>query len=357
MYECPFVKEWTLLKTLSTRKERSAETKTKQLLRDKYFEFCNERRQQSGKPRLEDAPNNEQIVELDDGFGYLYQQFTKGRTKSTMMKDLKTKLTTNNDTDFQHSEKKRLKKGEQKLEDQETCTLTDRLTDIPFDIVSVREHTLNDPQGYAMLFANFIKTPVCKLSKSTASKYLRSFRLVVKQCSQSGLDLQNGYEEFISHCTERKELSAATINNVIAAVAYFVKKIAKDDYAKSVSFDRLKQYDPEKQPIFPLKYYAKALFKAFMGLFGEEHDLNHIALFGYFAGLRIFEIMKLKKKDIRAMDKGKGLAIMVFGKGSKHRVTYIMDRHVVDYVNKWLRITHTKDSDYLFMSKFWGKNY
>lgn len=141
----------------------------------------------------------------------------------------------------------------------------------------------------------------------------------------------------------------------MASVAYFVKHIAMDVYARSIKFERIKQFDPEKQPIFPLKYYDRLRFTEFLQLFGEEYDLKHVALFGYFAGLRIFEIMKMKRKDIRSMEEDIGLTILVFGKGSKHRTTYIMDKHVVEYINSWIENNKYKPNDYLFMNKFWSK--
>lgn len=123
-------------------------------------------------------------------------------------------------------------------------------------------------------------------------------------------------------------------------------------------FKRIKQYDPAKQVVFPLKYYEKANFKAFLQLFGEDdNEIKNIAIFGYFAGLRIFEIVKLKRKDIKQMNDDKGLSIMVFGKGSKHRTTYIMDKHVVTYITNWLKSKDLSDSEYVFMQSFWNRNY
>ena len=55
------------------------------------------------------------------------------------------------------------------------------------------------------------------------------------------------------------------------------------------------------------------------------------------------------------MEKSKGLAIMVFGKGSKHRTTYIFDNHVVNYISRWLKSKANKTTGYLFMTKFWKK--
>ena len=123
---------------------------------------------------------------------------------------------------------------------------------------------------------------------------------------------------------------------MIASVNYFKRRVAQDDYAKSISFIRVKHRVPEKQPVFPLKYYAPANFKSFLSLFGEREDLEMVAVFCYFAGLRIFEAVKLRKKDIRLMDNKAGYLVSVLGKGDKRRTTYILDKHVVKYIKEYL---------------------
>jgi len=80
-----------------------------------------------------------------------------------------------------------------------------------------------------------------------------------------------------------------------------------------------------------------------------------VAVFCYFAGLRIFEAVKLKKKDVRLMERGKGVSVNVMGKGAKHRVTYIMVEHVVKHVKTLLKREEDMD-EYLFMKNFWLKN-
>ena len=294
LYDCPFVREWNTVKSLSARKRYTAEPKTKQLLRDKYFEYWNDKRLLRGKPRLEEMEDNNDIVELAEGFGYVYDELLKGKKKSDILLKFNAKNVTKERTETTAPKRKREIKASSKHTEHDSFSLLDSLTDVPSSISAAFHLTPTDPQGYAKLFADFVANPKWKLSKSTASKYLRSFRSVVKQWSQVGLDLQNGYEEFIRQGMQERQVNSSTLNNVIAAVTYFVKKIAVDDYAKNISYERIKQHDPEKQPVFPLKYYEEANFDSFLELFGSEQDLKHVALFGYFAGLRIFEIMKLK---------------------------------------------------------------
>lgn len=149
------------------------------------------------------------------------------------------------------------------------------------------------------------------------------------------------------------QTKAATINNVIASVAYFSKHIAQDSYVKEVEYSRVRQYDPDKQAVFPLKYFEKHKFEKLMKLMGNKHDLKHIILFGYYAGMRIFEIMKLKRKDIKLMEGNESISITVFGKGGKYRTTFIMQEHVVKYIQRWLSKYY--NDEFLFMREFWSK--
>lgn len=86
--------------------------------------------------------------------------------------------------------------------------------------------------------------------------------------------MQNGYEEFLSHCHSTKKNNPCTINNVIAAVKYFAGNVATDEYSRSIRFERLKSKKPEKQESFPLKYYEKKNLEPFLALFKGDEDLK-----------------------------------------------------------------------------------
>lgn len=125
------------------------ETKTKHMLRDKYLQYCNERRQRSGKPRLEELPNNEQLLELDDGFGYVYEQMSRGRNKSFINND--DNIKDKNKLQDQSSQRvsKRKAKEQNKQKDYDHSSIADKYTDAPYEFIAQAELPLSDPQGYA----------------------------------------------------------------------------------------------------------------------------------------------------------------------------------------------------------------
>lgn len=148
-----------MAKSLSTRKRQKTEPKAKQHIRNKYFDYCNEKRQLHGKPRLEEMPNSTEIIEHAEGFGYLYDELLKGKKKAhTIINDNYKVNKETNDKQLQLRRKREVKSQHKELE-QEHCTLTDALTDVPSNFTAVAQFKPNDPQGYAMLFANFINGP------------------------------------------------------------------------------------------------------------------------------------------------------------------------------------------------------
>lgn len=170
-----------------------------------------------------------------------------------------------------------------------------------------------------------------------------------------GLDLQNGYDDYVAYSLETKKLTGSTINNVLASVRYFVENVAVDDYAKSINYKRVKQHEPDKQPVFPLEYHQQTLFDKFIDMFGGEGDLSKIAMFCYFAGLRIFEALKLKKRDLTFNKSDGSYSVLVKGKGEKNRMTFILDEHVVKYLNSALNLAKNDGSEYLFLKHIWEK--
>jgi len=291
-----------------------------------------------------------ELQEADASFKFMY---TRLRRRSIQKPTEVVKLNVSTSERRMGALKKRVRKQVMIDRNEDCCTLTATKAEEALESSLLSLQNDSEPQGYARWFSEFINSGKWHLSRSSANKYFRSFKMVVNEWSRVGLDLQNGYKDFIESRMAHNQTKAATINNVIASVAYFSKHIAQDSYVKEVEYSRVRQYDPDKQAVFPLKYFEKHKFEELMKLMGNKHDLKHIILFGYYAGMRIFEIMKLKRKDIKLMEGNESISITVFGKGGKYRTTFIMQEHVVKYIQRWLSKYY--NDEFLFMREFWSK--
>lgn len=85
LFECPFVREWLLIKQLSTRRVKSTSSLPKERVRNNYFDFCNGVRQSRGEQRLEHMPNNSTMLEVNAGFDYMYGMLQKHSKNSAKL--------------------------------------------------------------------------------------------------------------------------------------------------------------------------------------------------------------------------------------------------------------------------------
>lgn len=76
--------------------------------------------------------------------------------------------------------KKRVRKQQQKSMVHTSTAPSAQFVDIDQALREIEENTNDDPQGYVQSFVQYLKNPSCKLSESSADKYLRSFKHVVK---------------------------------------------------------------------------------------------------------------------------------------------------------------------------------
>jgi len=124
------------------------------------------------------------------------------------------------------------------------------------------------------------------------------------------------------------------------AIKHYLKFIGKEEIYKTIpkikvrGREKLGTYLPKdkiKQIIFNIKH----------------HKYRDIAYLQYLTGARAFEIISLKSKNIIINDEEKYIRIMIVGKGSKTRITFL------DYKYKNLLLQYMGD-EYLF---FWVMGY
>ena len=194
----------------------------------------NQWREVRGVPRLEQLNDPREMEERQAGFDHIYDKVTRGKNKSKLFKEAPESKYEEEKEPPQDKLKKREAKERAKRSLHTTSTTNMDMVDFESELFKINIQSNSDPQGYALLYDQHLKGPHRAFGESTAGKYLRSFRSFVKLCAGFGLDLQNGYDEYLRYKLEVKKVEPQTINNVLASVKYFVNHVAHDDYAKSI---------------------------------------------------------------------------------------------------------------------------
>ena len=182
-----------------------------------------------------------------------------------------------------------------------------------------------------------------RYSKSTIDNYhsqLKFLKLHFKKKSLKQI-CDNELFEFIYHLVNTKKISASYQRQIVGGLKLFYKEI----YGRSIQFEYLKveRYE-NKLPVVLSKKEVKLIVNIITNL---KHKAIISLLYG--SGLRIGELLQLKKTDID-LDR---MAIHVKGaKGKKDRYT-ILSSNVLEILREYYK--KYKPKDYLFEGQKGGK--
>ncbi len=147
--------------------------------------------------------------------------------------------------------------------------------------------------------------------------------------------------EFIYYLVETKNISASYQRQIVGGLKLFYKEI----YNRAIPFEYLKVTQREKK--LPPVLSKREVFK----IIENTNNLKHRAILSliYSAGLRIGELIELKKTDI---DSERMLIHIKKGKGKKDRHTILSEKVLLllrEYYKKY------KPKEYLFEGQKGGK--
>lgn len=194
------------------------------------------------------------------------------------------------------------------------------------------------------IITDFIKILELKrYSKNTIESYQSHLRLVRFHFNNKSFKLISDKElfEFIYHLVNVKNISASYQRQIVGGLKLFYKEI----YNRQIPFEYLKVKRREKKlPVVLSKQEVKTLINNISNL---KHKAIIALLYG--SGLRIGELLELKKTDI---DSHRMVVHVRNAKGKKDRYS-VLSENVLDILRKYYKKHQPKE--YLFEGQNGGK--
>ena len=194
------------------------------------------------------------------------------------------------------------------------------------------------------IITDFIKILELKrYSKNTIESYQSHLRLVRSHFDNKSFKQISDKElfEFIYHLIHTKNISASYQRQIVGGLKLFYKEI----YNRQIPFEYLKVERQEKKlPVVLSKQEVRALINSISNL---KHKAIMALLYG--SGLRIGELLELKKTDI---DSQRMVVHIRGAKGKKDRYS-VLSENVLDLLRKYYKKYQPKE--YLFEGQNGGK--
>lgn len=173
-----------------------------------------------------------------------------------------------------------------------------------------------------------------RYSRNTIKTYTSLFKAFAEHFAHSKLALieTSEIEKYIAHTTTSKRLSRSSQNQIISAIKCFYEKVV-DRHEVVVKVDR-----PRKERKLPTVLSIQEVERILSKVSNIKHHSILSLLYG--SGLRIGELLNLKKSDI---DFDRSLVVVRHGKGAKDRVT------ILSHVLKGQLLTYVAD----FKPNYW----
>ncbi|MDR0463876.1 MAG: site-specific integrase [Treponema sp.] len=172
-----------------------------------------------------------------------------------------------------------------------------------------------------------------KFSIKTRKAYIHYNRLLCNTLQKSPKEIYpDNVTGFLAIMEKERGYSAASLNLAISAIKFFYKHIFKDDRIRE-------QKRPDHNKILPVVLSAEEIIKIFRIEKNHKHKL--LLMLAYSSGLRVSEVVSLKKEHV---DLHRQVIYIKQGKGGKDRYTMLSDKAAVfiqDYyeqfnIDKWI---------------------
>jgi len=153
-----------------------------------------------------------------------------------------------------------------------------------------------------------------KFSQHTRTAYI-SHNKALCRWLQKPPEKVTSYEikRYLAYLEQNRQYAAATLNSTLSAFKFFYNEVLKRDTAQ----DQRRPRQDKRLPVVLSKAEIRKMFDAERN---EKHRL--ILMMVYASGLRVSEVVKLKRKDL---DFDRKTILIVGGKGRKDRSTIMSD--------------------------------
>jgi site-specific recombinase XerD len=177
-----------------------------------------------------------------------------------------------------------------------------------------------------------------KYSRKTIQAYLHYNKAFCRTLRRRPEDVRPGdIKTYLAYLDKTLDLSASSINLALSALKFFYTRVLKRDVAQE-------QHRPRQDKRLPV-VLSKAEVEHILSV--EKNPKHRLLLMlAYSSGLRVSEVVALKKEDI---DFARRAVLIRLGKGRKDRYTLLSERaalFIKDYcalysINSWLFPGHT----------------
>jgi integrase/recombinase XerD len=166
-----------------------------------------------------------------------------------------------------------------------------------------------------------------KYSRRTIDAYIYYNRLLCNNLQKTPEEIQtDDIKQFLAEVEKDRDYSAASMNLAISSMKFFYKRVIQRNILKE-------QHRPRQDKRLPVVLSKDEIKKMFMKEKNFKHSL--LLMMVYASGLRVSEVVSLKKQDI---DISRKLIIVRASKGRKDRYT-IMSEMVInallDYYSRY----------------------
>jgi site-specific recombinase XerD len=153
-----------------------------------------------------------------------------------------------------------------------------------------------------------------KFSQHTRTAYISHNKALCKWLQKPPEDVTSyDIKRYLAYLEQAKQYAAATLNSTLSAFKFFYNDVLKRDTAQ----DQRRPRQDKRLPVVLSKAEIRKMFDAERN---EKHRL--ILMMVYASGLRVSEVVKLKRQD---MDFDRKTILIVGGKGRKDRSTIMSD--------------------------------
>lgn len=203
-----------------------------------------------------------------------------------------------------------------------------------------------------------------KVSYQTVCSYKDTFRLYLRYLedihgiSVTKVSIRHFELEYLQHfckyLEEKRKNKPVTINNRIAAIKSFMQYVAETAPEYSAISKRVLMLPAQKYESPIMSFITKDEFNALIKacdtntFIGARDKL--MLLLMYNTGVRVSELLEIKKSDIHSADSVNHASVSIHGKGRKQREVPLW-KSTIKYINNYLKDYPIKYSDCLFVDK------